>query len=341
MRVMVLVRATKDSEAGTLPDEKLLTDMGRYNEELVKAGIMLAGEGLHPSVKGKRIQFSGGRRTVVDGPFSETKELIAGYWLWQVKSMEEAVEWARRCPIRCPARTPNSKSAHLRGRRLRGGVHPRAARAGRASARADRREEVAVGGLLPGVVPREPVRELRDALRQAGVAELFGPPRKPRVGPRQRSSSTSEKSGASVRSVASRLKSSASSRRSPSTSGGKSSIGPWDQRPPSSARCPGCRDSRRPSRRPGRGSRGSARGRRRTSRARRRVADLSALRRSTCTTRSPTTHCARSLSGVQMQTCSTARPRPRARRRRERVVGLELDHRPDDDAHRASASSSG
>ena len=102
MRVMVIVKATKNSEAGVMPSEKLLTEMGKYNEELVKAGIMLAGDGLHPSSKGKRIQFSGGKRTVVDGPFAETKELIAGFWLWQVKSMEEAVEWARRCPEPMP-----------------------------------------------------------------------------------------------------------------------------------------------------------------------------------------------------------------------------------------------
>jgi hypothetical protein len=98
MKVIVLVKATKESEAGVLPSEQLLTDMGRYNEELVKAGVMLAGEGLHPSSKGKRVQFAGAKRTVVDGPFSETKELIAGFWLWQVKSMDEAVEWVKRCP---------------------------------------------------------------------------------------------------------------------------------------------------------------------------------------------------------------------------------------------------
>ena len=98
MRFMVLVKANKDSEAGVLPDEKLLTDMGKYNEELVKAGVMLAGEGLHPSSKGKRVRFSGGKRTVIDGPFAETKELIAGFWLWQVRSMDEAIEWAKRCP---------------------------------------------------------------------------------------------------------------------------------------------------------------------------------------------------------------------------------------------------
>jgi hypothetical protein len=99
---MVIVKATKNTEAGVMPSEKLLTEMGKYNEELVKAGIMLAGEGLHPSSMGKRIRFSGGKRTVVDGPFAEAKELIAGYWLWQVKSIEEAVEWARRCPDPMP-----------------------------------------------------------------------------------------------------------------------------------------------------------------------------------------------------------------------------------------------
>jgi hypothetical protein len=98
MRVMVIIKADKNSEAGQLPDEKLLTDMGKFNEELVKAGIMLAGEGLHPSSKGKRVIFSGQKRTVIDGPFTEAKELIAGFWLWQVKSIEEAVEWVKRCP---------------------------------------------------------------------------------------------------------------------------------------------------------------------------------------------------------------------------------------------------
>ena len=102
MRVMVLVKADKDSEAGVMPSEQLLTDMGNYNEELVKAGIMLSGEGLHPSSKGKRVRFSGDKKTVIDGPFAETKELIAGYWIWQVKSMDEAVEWARRCPDPMP-----------------------------------------------------------------------------------------------------------------------------------------------------------------------------------------------------------------------------------------------
>lgn len=98
MRVMVIVKATTESEAGKMPTTELLTAMGQYNEELVKAGIMQAGEGLHPSSRGKRVRFSGANRTVIDGPFAETKELIAGFWLWQVKSMEEAVEWVRRCP---------------------------------------------------------------------------------------------------------------------------------------------------------------------------------------------------------------------------------------------------
>ena len=102
MRVMVIVKATKDSEAGVLPSTELLTAMGKYNEELVKAGIMLAGEGLQPSGKGKRVRFSGEKRTVIDGPFTETKELIAGYWMWQVRSMEEAVEWLKRCPNPMP-----------------------------------------------------------------------------------------------------------------------------------------------------------------------------------------------------------------------------------------------
>jgi hypothetical protein len=102
MRVMVIVKATKSSEAGALPDEKLLAAMQEYNEELVKAGVMLAGEGLHPSSRGKRVKFSGGKRTVTDGPFAETKELIAGFWLWQVKSMDEAMKWLERCPDPMP-----------------------------------------------------------------------------------------------------------------------------------------------------------------------------------------------------------------------------------------------
>jgi hypothetical protein len=99
---MVIVKATKNSEAGVMPSEKLLAEMGKFNEELVKAGIMQAGEGLHPSRKGKRVRFAGGKKTVVDGPFSETKELVAGFWIWKVKSIEEAVEWARRCPDPMP-----------------------------------------------------------------------------------------------------------------------------------------------------------------------------------------------------------------------------------------------
>ena len=102
MRVMVIVKATKNSEAGVLPKKELLAAMGKFNEELVKAGIMLAGDGLKPSSKGKRLRFSNGKKTVIDGPFTETKELVAGFWIWKVKSMDEALEWARRCPDPMP-----------------------------------------------------------------------------------------------------------------------------------------------------------------------------------------------------------------------------------------------
>lgn len=102
MRVMVIVKATRESEAGIMPSQELLTAMGKYNEALVKAGVMLAGEGLHPSSKGARVRFSGDRRAVIDGPFTETKELIAGFWLWQVRSLEEAIEWVKRCPNPMP-----------------------------------------------------------------------------------------------------------------------------------------------------------------------------------------------------------------------------------------------
>lgn len=102
MRVMVIIKADATSEAGNMPDEKMLAEMGQFNEELVKAGIMLAGEGLHPSSKGARVKFAGDQRTVVDGPFAETKELIAGFWIWKVKTFEEAVEWVKRCPNPMP-----------------------------------------------------------------------------------------------------------------------------------------------------------------------------------------------------------------------------------------------
>ena len=102
MRFMIIVKATQDSEAGVLPGEKLLTAMGKYNEELTRAGILLAGDGLQPSSKGARVRFSGAKRTVVDGPFAETKELIAGFWIWKVKSKEEAIEWVKRCPNPMP-----------------------------------------------------------------------------------------------------------------------------------------------------------------------------------------------------------------------------------------------
>src|SRR5262245_35131411 len=102
MRVMVIVKATKNSEAGILPSEKLFNDMGKFNDELVKAGVMLAGDGLRPSKNGKRVRFSGGKKTIIDGPFAETKELVAGFWIWQVKSLDEALEWVRRCPDPMP-----------------------------------------------------------------------------------------------------------------------------------------------------------------------------------------------------------------------------------------------
>jgi hypothetical protein len=102
MRVMVMVKATKNSEAGALASEQLLADMGKFNEDLVKAGVMLAGDGLKPSSQGKRLRFAGGRKSIVDGPFAEAKELVAGYWIWQVRSMDEALEWARRCPNPMP-----------------------------------------------------------------------------------------------------------------------------------------------------------------------------------------------------------------------------------------------
>ena len=102
MRFMVMVKATKESEAGVLPDPKLVAEMGKFNEDLVKAGVMLAGEGLQPSSKGARVRFSGKDRTVIDGPFAEAKELIAGFWLWQVRSLEEAIEWVKRCPSPMP-----------------------------------------------------------------------------------------------------------------------------------------------------------------------------------------------------------------------------------------------
>ena len=102
MRVMVMIKATKNSEAGVMPSEKLLREMGKFNEELVKAGVMQAGEGLHPSRKGKRVRFSGGTKTVIDGPFADTKGVVAGFWVWKVKSMEEALEWVKRCPDPMP-----------------------------------------------------------------------------------------------------------------------------------------------------------------------------------------------------------------------------------------------
>ncbi len=144
MRFMVMVKANEDSEAGVLPDEKLLTEMGKFNEELVKAGVMLAGEGLHPSSKGARVRFSGGKRTVIDGPFAETKELIAGFWLWQVKSKEEAIEWVKRCPVR---RRPRSRSARC-SRRRTSAPSSRPSSGSRRSACARRSSAAAVGAAV-------------------------------------------------------------------------------------------------------------------------------------------------------------------------------------------------
>ena len=113
MRVMVIIKANKDSEAGVMPSEKLLTDMGNFNEELVKAGVMLGGEGLHPSKKAKRVRFSGGHRIITDGPFAETKELVSGYWIWKVNSIDEALEWVKRIPYD-PESSPDDAEVEIR-----------------------------------------------------------------------------------------------------------------------------------------------------------------------------------------------------------------------------------
>ena len=138
MRVMVIVKANEDTEAGVMPSTELLTAMGKYNEELVKAGVMLAGEGLHPSSKGKRVRFSGTDRTVIDGPFAETKELIAGFWILQVKSMDEAVEWVKRCPNPMEGESEIEIRQVFEAEDFGDRAHARAARAGGAAARADR-----------------------------------------------------------------------------------------------------------------------------------------------------------------------------------------------------------
>ena len=138
MRFMILLKADKTTEAGVMPDEKLLAAMGQYNEELVKAGVLLAGEGLQPSSKGARVKFSGTKRTVVDGPFAETKELIAGFWMLQVKSKEEAIEWVKRCPNPLAGDDRDRDPPGVRGGGLRCGVHARAQGAGGADPRAGR-----------------------------------------------------------------------------------------------------------------------------------------------------------------------------------------------------------
>ena len=173
MRFMILVKADEDSEAGVMPSEELLTAMGAYNEELVKAGVMLAGEGLHPSSKGARVRFSGGKRTVIDGPFAEAKELVAGFWLWQVKSKEEAIEWVKRMPQPRRDRFRGRDPSGVRGRRLRRGAHPRAARAGGAPAQHQASSAPGPVADPPAVLrpsrtdrcAREPVTGLRDPRR--------------------------------------------------------------------------------------------------------------------------------------------------------------------------------
>ena len=137
MRVMVFVKATEDSEAGVMPSTELLEAMGKYNEELVAAGIMLAGDGLKPSSQGKRVAFDGPSRTVIDGPFAETRELVAGYWLWEVKDMAEAVEWVKRCPNPMPGPERDRNPPGLRAGRLRRGADARGHRAARADPRQD------------------------------------------------------------------------------------------------------------------------------------------------------------------------------------------------------------
>jgi hypothetical protein len=136
MRVMVIVKASKESEAGEMPGEQVLAEMGKFNEQFVKAGVMLAGERLHPTSRGKRVRFSGKERTVIDGPFAESKDLIAVFWLWQVKNMEEAVEWLKRTPF--DGGNGGRDPAGVRGRRLRLGVHAGAARPGGALPRRGR-----------------------------------------------------------------------------------------------------------------------------------------------------------------------------------------------------------
>ena len=156
MRFMIIVKASKDSEAGVMPSEKLLAEMGKFNEELANAGILLAGEGLHASSKGARVKFSGSTRTVIDGPFAETKELIAGFWLWKVTSKEEAIEWVKRCPN--PHRGQRDRdSPGIRGGRFRRGIYPGTSRAGRARSGASRQDGVRLA-LLPEIVGEQATR---------------------------------------------------------------------------------------------------------------------------------------------------------------------------------------
>ena len=139
MRFMIIVKATKNSEAGVLPSEKLIAEMTKYNEELAKAGVLLAGEGLQASSKGARVKFSGEKRTVIDGPFAETKELVAGFWIWKCKSLQEAIEWVKRCPNPCRAKRRRSRFARCSKPRTSASLHARTSRARRAAPRRDRK----------------------------------------------------------------------------------------------------------------------------------------------------------------------------------------------------------
>ena len=158
MRFMVMIKADADSEAGVMPSEQLLAEMGRFNEELVKAGIMQAGEGLHPSSKGARVRFSGKDRTVIDGPFAETKELVAGFWIWKCALAAGGDRLGQALPEPDAGRVGDRDPAGLRGRGLRRGVHARAARAGGAAARADRRKDQAALTLLGSLFNPPPRR---------------------------------------------------------------------------------------------------------------------------------------------------------------------------------------
>ena len=334
MRVMVIVKANKDSEAGVLPDEKILTEMGKFNEELEKAGILLAAEGLQASSKGVRVRFSGGKKTVIDGPFAETKELVAGFWLWQVKSKEEAIEWLKRAPFdETEVEIRQVFEAEDFGEAFTPEIRSGGAQAGVRTRKVVARPRGQGVGLLRAG------RLSRSATRAASLASPILPANSVKVGvaPRQRSVSTSSKSGASVSQRRERLEEEHALAVLAEDLGRKlldRAVAPDEPGRRLGPAAPQSRVTVRGVARPGRGSRGCGPERRRTCARTPSASRIRPLLRSTCTTRSPTTHCARSLSGVQMQTFSTRSSRGReAGRGGERVVGLELDHGPDDDAH--------